>query len=135
MRTIEIGLAGLTALTTPASGLVTARTAVWMVIAALGLTYTSQWPLIAAYGSERYTASSGTVFALLVGGGGLGTTVVPYLMGLIGERASICAAMISPAALFLARGCMFKPHPAPSSSSAAHSADTRAAAWPAPPSG
>ena len=102
LRTIVISLAGLAAVATLASGLVEARAAVWVVIAALGLTYSSQWPLIAAYGSERYTASSGTVFALLVGSGGLGTTVVPYLMGLIGERASIRAAMISPAALFLA---------------------------------
>jgi hypothetical protein len=36
-----------------------------------------------------------------VGSGGLGTTVVPYLMGVIGERATIRAAMISPALLFL----------------------------------
>lgn len=107
LRTIVIGLAGLAALATLASGLVEARAAVWVVIAALGLTYSSQWPLIAAYGSERYTASSGTVFALLVGSGGLGTTVVPYLMGLIGERATIRAAMISPAVLFLAIVAIF----------------------------
>ncbi len=107
LRTIVIGLAGLAALATLASGLVEARAAVWVVIAALGLTYSSQWPLIAAYGSERYTASSGTVFALLVGSGGLGTTVVPYVMGLIGERATIRAAMISPAALFLAIVAIF----------------------------
>ena len=107
LRTIVISLAGLAAVATLASGLVEARAAVWVVIAALGLTYSSQWPLIAAYGSERYTASSGTVFALLVGSGGLGTTVVPYLMGLIGERASIRAAMISPAVLFLAIVAIF----------------------------
>lgn len=107
LRTIVIGLAGLAALATLASGLVSARAAVWLVIAALGLTYSSQWPLIAAYGSERYTASSGTVFALLVGSGGLGTTVVPYLMGLIGEQVTIRAAMISPAALFLAIAAIF----------------------------
>ncbi len=107
LRTIVIGLAGLAALATLASGLVEARAAVWLVIAALGLTYSSQWPLIAAYGSERYTTSSGTVFALLVGSGGLGTTVVPYVMGLIGERATIRAAMISPAALFLAIVAIF----------------------------
>jgi fucose permease len=79
-----------------------AKLAVWAVIAGLGLAYSSQWPLIVAYGSERYTASSGTVFALLVGSGGLGTTVVPYAMGLIGQQASIRAAMISPALLFAA---------------------------------
>lgn len=107
LRTIVIGLAGLAALATLASGLVEARAAVWLVIATLGLTYSSQWPLIAAYGSERYTTSSGTVFALLVGSGGLGTTVVPYTMGLIGEQASIRAAMISPAALFLAIVAIF----------------------------
>ena len=107
LRTIVISLAGLAAVATLASGLVEARAAVWVVIAALGLTYSSQWPLIAAYGSERYTASSGTVFALLVGSGGLGTTVVPYLMGLIGERATIRAAMISPAVLFLAIVAIF----------------------------
>jgi len=81
---------------------VVAKLAVWAVIVGLGLAYSSQWPLIVAYGSERYPASSGTVFALLVGSGGLGTTVVPYLMGVIAQQTSIRMAMISPAILFIA---------------------------------
>jgi fucose permease len=101
LRSIVIGLACASAAITLIAGFSSAKLAIWVLIAALGLAFSSQWPLIAAYGSERYTASSGIVFALLVGSGGLGTTVVPYLMGVIGERATIRAAMISPALLFL----------------------------------
>jgi FHS family glucose/mannose:H+ symporter-like MFS transporter len=75
---------------------------VWVVIAALGLAFSSQWPLIVAFGSERYPASSGTVFALLVGSGGLGTTIIPLAMGTIGESSGLRAAMASPALAFLA---------------------------------
>ncbi|MBK9714608.1 MAG: MFS transporter [Kouleothrix sp.] len=102
LRAIIIGLACASALVTALSGVVSNRLAIWIVIGALGLTYSSQWPLILAYGSERYTASSGTVFALLVGSGGLGTTVIPYLMGVIGQYAGIRAAVASPAVLLLA---------------------------------
>jgi len=107
LRTIIMTLAGVAVLVTLVSGLVVAKLAVWAVIVGLGLVYSSQWPLIVAYGSERYTASSGTVFALLVGSGGVGTTVVPYLMGVIGEQTSIRAAMISPAILFVAIVAIF----------------------------
>jgi fucose permease len=107
LRSIVIALACASAAATLISGFSSAKLVIWVLIAALGLAYSSQWPLIAAYGSERYTASSGTVFALLVGSGGLGTTVVPYLMGLVGEQVNIRAAMISPALLFLAIALIF----------------------------
>lgn len=107
LRTIIIALAALSAGVTVASGLVSGKPATWVVIVALGLTYSSQWPLIVAYGSERYTASSGTVFALLVGSGGLGTTFIPYVTGVVGEQAGIRAAMISPAILLVAIALIF----------------------------
>jgi fucose permease len=107
LRSIIITLASLAVLVTLVSGFVVGRLAVWAVIVGLGLAYSSQWPLIVAYGGERYTASSGTVFALLVGSGGLGTTVVPYAIGLIGQQTSIRAAMISPAILFAAIAIIF----------------------------
>ncbi len=107
LRSIIIALAGLSVVVTLISGFVGAKLAVWAVIVGLGLTYSSQWPLIVAYGSERYAASSGTVFALLVGSGGLGTTVVPYMIGVIGQQTSIRVAMISPAILFLAIVAIF----------------------------
>jgi fucose permease len=107
LRSIVIALACASAAATLISGFSSAKLLIWVLIAALGLAYSSQWPLIAAYGSERYTASSGTVFALLVGSGGLGTTVVPYLIGLVGEQVNIRAAMISPALLFLAIALIF----------------------------
>jgi fucose permease len=107
LRTIIIALAGLSAVVTALSGVTSGKLAAWAIIVALGLTYSSQWPLIVAYGSARYTNSSGSVFALLVGSGGLGTTIVPYLMGVIGQQASVRAAMVSPAILLCAIAVIF----------------------------
>lgn len=101
LRAIIMALAGASAVVTALSGLVSGAVAVWAAIVLLGLTYSSQWPLILAYGSARY-GSSGTVFALLAGSGGLGTIVVPYAMGLIAQSANVRLAVISPAALLLA---------------------------------
>jgi FHS family glucose/mannose:H+ symporter-like MFS transporter len=107
LRAIIITLAALSAAVTLISGVVASDLGVWAVIVALGLTYSSQWPLIVAYGSARYTSSSGTVFALLVGSGGLGTTLVPYMMGVIGEQAGVRVAMASPAVLLCAIALIF----------------------------
>lgn len=73
----------------------------WFVIIGLGFSFSSQWPLIASFGSEKYPASSGTVFALLVGSGGLGGTVIPYAMGYLGEKTNEHIAAMSPAILFI----------------------------------
>jgi fucose permease len=107
LRVIIVTLAALSALVTALSGFAASEPMVWCIIVAMGLTYSSQWPLIVAYGNAHYTTSSGTVFALLVGSGGLGTTVIPYAMGVIGEQTTVRIAMISPAILLLAIAAIF----------------------------
>lgn len=115
LRAIIIVLAGLSALVTALSGLVASQPFVWTIIVLMGLTYSSQWPLIVAYGNANYTTSSSTVFALLVGSGGVGTTVIPYAIGVLGEQTSIRIAMVSPAIFLLAIAVIFsrlEPSPA-----------------------
>lgn len=99
---IIVALALAASLVTLASAAVGSAGMAWAVIVLLGLALSSQWPMIVAFGNERYPASSGTVFALLVGSGGLGTTVIPLAMGAIGEAAGMRAAMASPSVAFLA---------------------------------
>lgn len=99
-RTIVIILAFCSALVTALSGF-TAGNWSWPVIFLMGLAYSSIWPLLVAFGGEQYPVYSGTVFALLVGTGGLGGAVIPYLIGIVGQNAGIRPAMMSPAVCFL----------------------------------
>lgn len=79
----------------------------WVVIFGLGFSFSSQWPLIATFGSKDYPTSTGTVFALLVGSGGLGGTVIPYAMGFIGEKSTMQIAAMSPSILFVIIAVIF----------------------------
>lgn len=81
--------------------------AIWVIIAAMGLTYSSQWPLIVSYGSSYSKAPSGTVFSLLIGSGGIGVTLVPFIMGVIGEKTAMSISMIAPALLLSGVGLIF----------------------------
>lgn len=107
LRSIIITLSLLSSVFVLLSGLRSSEILLWFVIVALGFSFSSQWPLIASYGSEHYKASSGTVFAILVASGGLGTTIIPYLMGVIGEQANLQLASVSPAIFFIAIAFIF----------------------------
>ncbi|MDA3845104.1 MAG: MFS transporter, partial [Vallitaleaceae bacterium] len=89
-------LAGFSSLFIFISGFQVGEVAMWFVIIGLGFSFTSQWPMIATFGSRDYPASTGTVFALLVGSGGLGGMVIPYAMGFIGEKYNTHIAAMSP---------------------------------------
>lgn len=93
---IIIALAASSSLITVLSGIVSNEFLLWAAIAGMGLTYSGQWALIVSYGSEQYKSGSGTVFALLVGSGGLGTTIIPFVMGVVGERINTRVSTIIP---------------------------------------
>ncbi len=98
---IIIILAAFASLFVLLSGFELGEGMMWFVIIGLGFSFSSQWPLIATFGSQHYPASAGTVFALLVGSGGLGGMIIPYAMGYIGERYNTRIAAMSPSILFL----------------------------------
>ncbi len=106
-RHIIIVLAVISALFVYLSGLHMNELIMWVVIIGLGFGFSSQWPLIAAFGSKDYKEASGTVFALLVGSGGLGGTVIPYFMGTIGEKVNTRVASMSPVVFFAAIAVIF----------------------------
>lgn len=83
------------------------ETVVWIVIAVMGLTYSSQYPLIAAYGARHSEAPSGTVFSLLIGSGGVGGMLIPYIMGVAGDITSMRISMLIPVILLFFVGLFF----------------------------
>jgi FHS family glucose/mannose:H+ symporter-like MFS transporter len=95
-------LAGFSSLFIFVSGFELGEAMMWFVIIGLGFSFSSQWPLIATFGSRDYPASTGTVFALLVGSGGLGGTIIPFVMGLIGDKYNTHIAAMSPTFFFVA---------------------------------
>lgn len=99
-RNIILVLASFSTLVTLLAGLVRHEVAVFVVITAMGFAYSSIWPLIISYGSNYHPENSGTVYAMLIGCGGLGATLIPLLMGIIAQNISGQAAMISPALWF-----------------------------------
>jgi len=100
-RYIIIFLAFASAIATVASGFAATKTQAWIATILIGLFYSSLWPLIVAYGSEKLQSSSSTIFSLLVGSGGIGSSVIPIFMGFLGQKFSIKISMVSPA-VFLA---------------------------------
>ena len=80
------------------SGLLQGQTAMFIISVALGLAFSSQYPFLLTIGSK--IRSNATSFSLLVGSGGMGIIIVPFIMGWIGDYFSIRAAMMSPSILF-----------------------------------
>jgi FHS family glucose/mannose:H+ symporter-like MFS transporter len=80
---------------------------VWPVILLVGLGYSSQWPFIAAYGASLHKEYSGASYALLIGSCGVGMSVIPGLLGIVGKKAGMRAAMGSPAVLLILVGAIF----------------------------
>lgn len=74
---------------------------VWLIIVAMGLTYSSQFPFLVDYGNEKSSATSGITIAILIGSGSIGSMLVPYFMGLVGEYAGLRSAMIIPTVLLM----------------------------------
>ncbi|RPI79895.1 MAG: MFS transporter [Desulfobacteraceae bacterium] len=58
----------------------------WISIFLMGLFFSSIWPLVLSYGGEYKNSSSATLFSILVGAGGIGATVIPFLMGISAEQ-------------------------------------------------
>jgi fucose permease len=75
---------------------------VWVVIALLGIACSSHWGLILSYGTERYRRNSGTVFAVLLASGGMGMSIVPYMMGFVGDSLGMRVSLTIPALFFMA---------------------------------
>lgn len=106
-RTFMLILAFPSAAATLGSAFVTTPEMGWVVAILLGLCYSSIWQLIVSYGSERYTRHTGTVFATFIASGGVGMSIIPLLMGTVGQYVNIKTAMALPAVFFLAIGIIF----------------------------
>jgi fucose permease len=106
-RTILLVLSFSSAAVTLGSAFVASREMGWVAIVMLGLCYSSIWPLIVSYASERYTSHTGTVFSILVGSGSVGSTLIPILIGVVGQYINIQTAMAFPMIFFLAIGMIF----------------------------
>lgn len=107
LRKIIMVLAFLSGAVTALSILELNELAVWIVIAAMGFTYSSQFPLIAAYGADYSKASSGNAFSLLIGSGGVGGMLIPYFMGVVGNNTSLRISMFIPTILLVFVGLIF----------------------------
>jgi fucose permease len=95
-------LAFISALVVLLSGFAGSEAAVFIMTIALGMAFSSQYPFLVSIGG-RFRSST-TAFSIMVGSGGVGVVIVPFIMGWIGDNFSIRAAMVSPAILFLAIG-------------------------------
>jgi FHS family glucose/mannose:H+ symporter-like MFS transporter len=104
---IIIILSSMSFVMTVVSVLVTGIVIVWFVIALLGFSFSSIWPFLVAYGGEHKKSSSGIVFSALIGAGGIGGTVVPYLMGIVGEKINTKVSMLVPAIMFFVIAVIF----------------------------
>ena len=87
------------------SGMLSDKNLIWLIVATTGLAFSSLYPFIISTGSG--IKSNATAITVLVGSGSIGTIIVPYIMGIIGDYTGIHAAMMSPSVLMLAVGLIF----------------------------
>jgi fucose permease len=80
---------------------------IWISIFLMGLSFSSIWPLVLSYGGEYRKSSSATLFAILVGAGGIGATVIPLLMGITADQFGPRFPMILPFFCLLLVGLIF----------------------------
>jgi fucose permease len=79
----------------------------WILVFLMGLSFSSIWPLVLAYGGDYRKSTSGTLFSVLVGAGGIGATVIPLLMGIAAAQFGSPFAMILPIFFLSAVGLTF----------------------------
>lgn len=104
LRNITLFLTFASAVAVFLTGFLTSEISMWVEIIVVGLAFSSLYPLILAIGSSF--RSNATAFAFLVGSGGIGSIVVPFFMGVIGDNSSIRIAMMSPSLLFIIIGIL-----------------------------
>lgn len=107
LKRIVIILAGLSSIVTFLSVFAGSEILMWCVIVLMGLTYSSQFPLIVDLGTAGSSVSSGITVALLMGSGGVGSMAVPYLMGLVGDLSDLRYSMLIPGVLLMMVAIIF----------------------------
>ena len=100
LAALSFGAAGLTVL-------IQNEIAAWVLVALFGFTLSCQWPFIVSYGGEHRRTTAGLEFSLMVAAGGLGGTVIPWLMGLAGDGLGMSFSMLVPTAGLLAVALIF----------------------------
>ena len=98
---IILFLSGISVVVTLGIAVATLEEMIWFSVFAMGLSYSAQWPTLVAYGSQLCDRSSGVVFAVLTAAGGVGMTVVPYVMGIISQYTNERISMLLPVVLLL----------------------------------
>lgn len=106
-RSIVIALAALSSLATLLAVFTTLEVLVWMIIIVMGFTYSGQFPLLVGYGAANSSSSSGITVSILMGFGAIGSMLIPYFMGLVGDYAGLSYAMIIPAVLLMCVAVIF----------------------------
>ena len=101
------GLAIAAALSTMLAAFVGSEAGMWIVVGLMGISYSSLFPFIIAYGTGKIKAPSGVTVSLLVASGGVGSMIVPYIMGLVGDYAGMAKAMLVPAGLLFMLSLIF----------------------------
>jgi fucose permease len=107
LKTIVITLASLSSIATFLSAFITTELLIWIVIAAMGLSYSSLFSLIVDYGTQNSSISSGITVALLIGSGSVGSMTVPYIMGIVGQNYDLSTAMLVPSFLLIFIAAVF----------------------------
>ncbi len=99
-RSLAIILAACSTVTTGMLIGVTSDVLIWGVIALLGLSVSGLWALIVSVGNELKGGANPMEFSFIIGVGGIGGTVIPFMMGFIADSIQFKVALILPVILF-----------------------------------
>jgi|GEM_PF-1034617 len=100
-RRLVILLAGFSAVVTLAIVYITDKRILLLLVAGIGLGCSSQFPLIAGIGSRKTNLPSGTAFTILMVSGNVGSSMIPYMIGVTGDAFGLDKALLIPVILFV----------------------------------
>jgi len=95
-----IALAVFSALTTGWAVFIRDERLLLVVVVCIGLGCSSQFPLLAGFGSRMTKLPSGAAFTFLIVSGNVGAALVPLAMGVIGDSTGLDKALLLPVILF-----------------------------------
>lgn len=80
----------------------------WLAIIGIGCGLSGMWPLLASTALKEDDENSGTILSVVLLFGYFGSSVIPYLIGLIGEGAGMTPAILSTTIFFAMLGVTVK---------------------------
>ena len=81
---------------------------VLLFVVLMGFSFSSLWPFLISFGSERIIGQGDGMLARIIVSGSVGSAVIPYFLGLASEHIGVRVTRMLPAVLFAVIWMVFR---------------------------